>query len=217
MSPVATPPVTDPDARPSATLAAPEGPQSLEEFVTLRGADGLRALTPQGVRLAGPRPAGLNHRERLDDDPARQPPRARARRRGVGRRRDLGPTRPRYPAGLDRRLSTVADRHSRPVTSVGSSLGGIFPRQVASPRLDGVRRVITIGSLCRLTDPTRSAAGARRRGSHVLAPMASCRGGRIGSPTRRWRRASGWSAATAGSATTVRPRRRGLPRAPCRR
>lgn len=146
---------TDLDARPSALLAGLEGPRSLMEFGALLATGGLLALAPRGdgspvVVLPGftgsdSSTAGLRGILRmLGHDVV-----------GWGLGRNLGPT-PGVLAGLQRLLSTVADRHGKPVSLVGMSLGGIFARQLAVARPDEVRRVLTLGSPYRLTDRTRS-------------------------------------------------------------
>ncbi len=120
--------VTDLDARPSVLLAALEGPRSFAELGALLSVGGLLALAPRGdgspvVVLPG-FTAGDSSTTSL-----------RAVLRGLGHDvvgwglgRNLGPTRA-VLAGLERLLSTVADRHGAPVSLVGMSLGGIFARQ----------------------------------------------------------------------------------------
>lgn len=137
--------VTDLDARPSALLAALEAPRSFMEFGAMLASGGLLALAPRGDRspvvvLPGftgsdSSTASLRRILRmLGHDVA-----------GWGLGRNLGPT-PGVLAGLQRLLSTVADKHGTPVSLVGMSLGGIFARQLAAARPEQVRRVVTLGS-----------------------------------------------------------------------
>ena len=163
--------VTDLDARPSLLLAALEGPRSFAELGALLSVGGLLTLAPRGdgspvVVLPG-FTAGDSSTTSL-----------RGVLRGLGHDvvgwglgRNLGPTRA-VLAGLERLLSTIADRHGAPVSLVGMSLGGIFARQLAAARPDEVRRVITMGSPYRLTDRTRSNVDrAYRRLAHTHAEM----------------------------------------------
>ena len=73
--------------------------------------------------------------------------------------RNLGPT-PDVVDGIIDRLQELHDRHGRPVSLIGWSLGGIYARRMArrSPHL--VRQVITLGSPFRITATDRSAASA---------------------------------------------------------
>ena len=66
-------------------------------------------------------------------------------------------TRPGVVDGLTVRLAAVHERHERPVTVIGWSLGGIYARQIArTARL--VRQVITLGTPFRIVDGDHSAA-----------------------------------------------------------
>lgn len=67
--------------------------------------------------------------------------------------RNLGPT-DQIVAGLVNRLTTLHDRHDRPVSLIGWSLGGIYARRLARRFPDMVRQVITLGSPFRI-DPDR--------------------------------------------------------------
>lgn len=161
---------TELDARPSALLAALEGPRSFAEFGALLSAGALLALAPRGD---GSRVVVLPGLTAGDSSTAS----LRAVLRGLGHDvvgwglgRNLGPT-PTILAGLQRLLSPTADRHGAPVSLVGMSLGGVFARQLAAARPDEVRRGITMGSPYRLTDRTRSNADlAYRSRAHTHAP-----------------------------------------------
>lgn len=72
----------------------------------------------------------------------------------LGRNIDPGPDRAR---ALVARLGEIASRHSRPVSLVGWSLGGIYARELARRRPDLVRRVITLASPLR--SPLADAVG----------------------------------------------------------
>lgn len=71
--------------------------------------------------------------------------------------RNLGP-RPATVEGLRRLVADVAERHGRPMSIVGWSLGGIYGREIARLGAPLVRQVITLGSPYRLRDPTASNA-----------------------------------------------------------
>jgi len=64
--------------------------------------------------------------------------------------RNIGPT-PAAVQGMQDRLASLADRHQRPITLIGWSLGGIFARELARRAADEVRSVITMGTPFRLT------------------------------------------------------------------
>lgn len=76
---------------------------------------------------------------------------------GWGLGRNMGPT-GRVLRGLHDRLEMLADRHGRPVSLIGHSLGGIYARELARSHPDSVRQVITLGSPFRLEPGDRSAA-----------------------------------------------------------
>ena len=59
--------------------------------------------------------------------------------------RNLGPT-AHVVEGMLERLSTISERHHRPVSIVGWSLGGIYARRLAIRAPEMVRQVITLGS-----------------------------------------------------------------------
>lgn len=85
--------------------------------------------------------------------------------------RNLGPTQA-VIDGLIDRLHQLHDRHGRPVSLVGWSLGGIYARRLARRYPDRVRQVITLGSPFRITEGDRSAASPlydRLRPTHVLS------------------------------------------------
>ena len=72
--------------------------------------------------------------------------------------RNIGPT-PQTVRGMRDRLASLAERHGRPISLVGWSLGGIYAREMARQAPPGVvRQVITLGSPYRLTDPRQSRA-----------------------------------------------------------
>ncbi len=70
--------------------------------------------------------------------------------------RNLGPT-PEIVDGLIERLRTLHERHQRPVSLIGWSLGGIYARRLARRWPEQVRQVITLGSPFRITPDDRSA------------------------------------------------------------
>jgi pimeloyl-ACP methyl ester carboxylesterase len=71
--------------------------------------------------------------------------------------RNLGP-RPDTVDGLRRRVAEVAERHGRPMSIVGWSLGGIYAREIARAAPPVVRQVVTLGSPYRLGNPAASNA-----------------------------------------------------------
>lgn len=71
--------------------------------------------------------------------------------------RNLGP-RPKTVEGLRERVAEVAERHRRPMSVIGWSLGGIYAREIARAVPSLVRQVITLGSPYRLHDPAASNA-----------------------------------------------------------
>lgn len=71
--------------------------------------------------------------------------------------RNIGPTR-HVVDGLRRRVAEVAERHGRPMSVIGWSLGGIFAREVARERPESVRQVITLGSPFRMQHPDEAPA-----------------------------------------------------------
>ncbi|MGI8794678.1 MAG: esterase/lipase family protein [Acidimicrobiales bacterium] len=73
--------------------------------------------------------------------------------------RNIGPTQ-RIVEGMVERLMLLHERHGRPVSIVGWSLGGIFARELARMQPEAVRQVITLGSPFRMTDQDRSTASA---------------------------------------------------------
>jgi dienelactone hydrolase len=92
---------------------------------------------------------------------------------GWGLGRNVGPT-GKAVQGMERRLQELAQRHGRPVSVVGWSLGGIFARTLArrSPQL--VRQVVTLGSPFRLTRSDQSrATRAFDRFSHLHVEQLS--------------------------------------------
>jgi pimeloyl-ACP methyl ester carboxylesterase len=85
--------------------------------------------------------------------------------------RNLGPT-PDVVDGLVARLSSLHERHERPVSVVGWSLGGIYARRLARRSPHMVRQVITLGSPFRIQElGGRSAVSAfydRLRPAHAV-------------------------------------------------
>ena len=73
--------------------------------------------------------------------------------------RNLGPT-PDVVDGLMDRIHELHDRHGKPVSLIGWSLGGIYARRLARRWPQMVRQVITLGSPFRITPKDRSAASA---------------------------------------------------------
>jgi pimeloyl-ACP methyl ester carboxylesterase len=83
--------------------------------------------------------------------------------------RNLGPTAD-IVDGLIDRLRVLHDRHGRPVSLIGWSLGGIYARRLARRYPEQIRQVITLGSPFRITPADRSAASGlydRLSPSHV--------------------------------------------------
>ncbi|MFC4942819.1 esterase/lipase family protein [Pseudonocardia sp. GCM10023141] len=127
-------------------------------------ADPVRAVTEFGLHLASRPlrahlPTGDGHPVLvipglLAADSSTRPLRGSLRRLGYhvhGWRlgRNIGPTE-HIVDGMRDRLFELADRHGRPVTVIGWSLGGIFARELARRTPDAVRQVITLGSPIRL-------------------------------------------------------------------
>ena len=84
--------------------------------------------------------------------------------------RNLGPT-SEVVTGLMHRLQTLHDRHEKPVSIIGWSLGGIYARRLARRFPDQVRQVITLGSPFRITDTDRSSVSGlynRLSSRHIL-------------------------------------------------
>ena len=73
--------------------------------------------------------------------------------------RNLGPTADIVDGFVDR-LQELHDRHQRPVSLIGWSLGGIYARRLARKWPELVRQVITLGSPFRIKPTDRSAASA---------------------------------------------------------
>ena len=71
--------------------------------------------------------------------------------------RNLGPS-DRVVDDLRDRLLQLHERHGRPVSIIGWSLGGIYARELARRHPDAVRQVITLGSPFRMTERDRSSA-----------------------------------------------------------
>jgi pimeloyl-ACP methyl ester carboxylesterase len=89
--------------------------------------------------------------------------------------RNMGPTQ-KILTGLGHRLQELHDRHDRPVSLVGWSLGGIYARELARRHPERVRLVITMGSPFRMEPGDRSAAEAvwnvaRRRFSREMGGL----------------------------------------------
>ncbi len=112
----------------------------------------------------------------LADDPSTAPLRSVLRSQGywvhgwqLGR--NLGPT-PEVIDGLVGRLHDLYERHERPVSLVGWSLGGIYARRLARRFPHMVRQVITLGSPFRINpDTDRSAVSGlydRLRPTHAV-------------------------------------------------
>ncbi|MCB0966161.1 MAG: alpha/beta hydrolase [Ilumatobacter sp.] len=69
--------------------------------------------------------------------------------------RNIGPT-DRIITGVRERIEELVERHGRPITLIGWSLGGIFARAMARERPDLVRQVIVLVSPFRITEYDRS-------------------------------------------------------------
>lgn len=69
--------------------------------------------------------------------------------------RNLGPT-THVVEGMLERLSAISERHGRPVSIIGWSLGGIYARRLAISAPEMVRQVITLGSPFRFEDGDQS-------------------------------------------------------------
>jgi pimeloyl-ACP methyl ester carboxylesterase len=86
---------------------------------------------------------------------------------GWGLGRNIGPTAA-CVTGMRDLLSHLNDRHGKPVTVIGWSLGGIFARDLARRSPDSVRQVITLGSPFRLARNSQSrATNVFERFSHL--------------------------------------------------
>ncbi len=72
---------------------------------------------------------------------------------------NIGPT-DRIFDGIHDRLAQLHERHGKPVSIVGWSLGGIYARELARDNPGAVRQVITLGSPFRLTLVDRSSISA---------------------------------------------------------
>ncbi|MEM9513715.1 MAG: alpha/beta hydrolase [Actinomycetota bacterium] len=86
--------------------------------------------------------------------------------------RNLGPT-VEIIEGMRARVVELSDRHQRPVSIVGWSLGGIYARALARGMPDRVRLVITLGSPFRMRPADRSNASGlytRLRELHIEPP-----------------------------------------------
>ncbi len=100
----------------------------------------------------------------MADDPSTMPLRWVLRSQGYwthgwGLGRNLGPT-PKVIDGMLERLSMLHERHGRPVSLIGWSLGGIYARRLARAVPESVRQVITLGSPFRMSEDSRSNASA---------------------------------------------------------
>ena len=76
---------------------------------------------------------------------------------GWGLGRNIGPTAA-CVTGMRDMVSHLADKHGKPVSLVGWSLGGIFARDLARRTPDSVRQVVTLGSPFRLARHSQSRA-----------------------------------------------------------
>lgn len=76
---------------------------------------------------------------------------------GWGLGRNIGPTAACVKGTRDL-LSHLNDKHGRPVTVIGWSLGGIFARDLARRSPESVRQVVTLGSPFRLARNSQSRA-----------------------------------------------------------
>jgi pimeloyl-ACP methyl ester carboxylesterase len=76
---------------------------------------------------------------------------------GWGLGRNIGPTAA-CVSGTQDLLARLTDKHQRPVSPIGWSLGGIFARDLARRSPEAVRQVITLGSPFRLARNSQSRA-----------------------------------------------------------
>jgi pimeloyl-ACP methyl ester carboxylesterase len=76
---------------------------------------------------------------------------------GWGLGRNIGPTAA-CVSGIQDLLARLTDKHQRPVSLIGWSLGGIFARDLARRSPEAVRQVITLGSPFRLARNSQSRA-----------------------------------------------------------
>jgi len=83
---------------------------------------------------------------------------------GWGLGRNVGPS-PQMARGLAQRFEELRGRHSRPLSLIGWSLGGIYARELARRFPDDVRQVITLASPFRDPEATNVPAAllARRK------------------------------------------------------
>jgi pimeloyl-ACP methyl ester carboxylesterase len=76
---------------------------------------------------------------------------------GWGLGRNIGPTAA-CVKGMRALVDHLADKHGKPVSLIGWSLGGIFARDLARRTPDSVRQVVTLGSPFRLARHSQSRA-----------------------------------------------------------
>jgi len=76
--------------------------------------------------------------------------------------RNTGPS-PELVTKLGERFAELFQRHTRKISLIGWSLGGIYARELARRFPDGIRQVITLGSPFRDVDATNVPAALRRR------------------------------------------------------
>ncbi|TFV89378.1 alpha/beta hydrolase [Blastococcus sp. CT_GayMR20] len=76
---------------------------------------------------------------------------------GWGLGRNIGPTAA-CVTGMRDLVSHLSDKHGKPVTLIGWSLGGIFARDLARRTPESVRQVVTLGSPFRLARHSQSRA-----------------------------------------------------------
>lgn len=154
-----------PPAQAPSVLNALAEQWSVVELMSLQFAGPWRGLIPQGHGepvLVLPGFTGSDRSTR----PLRQVLKARGFHvHGWGLGQNFGPH-PRVVDGLRQRLAALHDRHGRPISVVGWSLGGIYARELARAEPDAVRQVITLAS------PFRFRSDDRGRASRLYDQLA---------------------------------------------
>ncbi len=155
---------------PPAVLTALEAPRALAEYAGFAAVAGLLGVRQNG----GGRPVvvlpGL-----LAGDGSTRALRRLLRLAGYapygwGLGTNVGPTK-RIVGGMDDVLGEITDRHGRPVSIIGWSLGGMFGYDLAGRHRGAVDRLITLGSPLYLADP-RQSRGSRFYDGYAPAHLA---------------------------------------------